>query len=42
MSNNEIFVFRFVGGRIAETWGVIDVLGLMRQIGALPGTNTAT
>ncbi|MEV0032192.1 ester cyclase [Nocardia sp. NPDC050793] len=39
---NEIFIFRFIDGRIAETWGVVDVLGLMRQIGALPGTNTAT
>jgi steroid delta-isomerase-like uncharacterized protein len=23
---NEIFIFRFAGGRIAETWGVVDVL----------------
>jgi steroid delta-isomerase-like uncharacterized protein len=32
---NEIFVFRFVDGRIAETWGVADVLTQMRQLGAI-------
>ena len=30
---DEIFVFRFVDGRIAETWGVVDVLSQMRQLG---------
>jgi steroid delta-isomerase-like uncharacterized protein len=34
---NEIFIFRFAGGRIAETWGVVDVLSQMRQLGAIPG-----
>jgi steroid delta-isomerase-like uncharacterized protein len=34
---NEIFVFRFAGGRIAETWGVVDVLSQMQQLGAIPG-----
>jgi steroid delta-isomerase-like uncharacterized protein len=33
---NEIFIFRFVNGRIAETWGVVDVLSQMRQLGAIP------
>jgi steroid delta-isomerase-like uncharacterized protein len=33
---NEIFVFRFKGGRLTETWGVVDVLSQMRQLGALP------
>jgi steroid delta-isomerase-like uncharacterized protein len=33
---NEIFICRFAGGRIAETWGVVDVLSQMRQLGALP------
>ena len=33
---NEIFIYRFAGGRIAETWGVVDVLSQMRQLGALP------
>ncbi len=32
---DEIFVFRFVDGRIAETWGVVDVLSQMRQLGAI-------
>jgi steroid delta-isomerase-like uncharacterized protein len=32
---NEIFIFRFVNGRIAETWGVVDVFSQMRQLGAI-------
>jgi predicted ester cyclase len=32
---NEIFIFRFVDGRVAETWGVVDVYAQMRQIGVL-------
>jgi steroid delta-isomerase-like uncharacterized protein len=34
---NEIFIFRFADGRIAETWGVVDVLSQLRQLGAVPG-----
>jgi steroid delta-isomerase-like uncharacterized protein len=34
---NEIFIFRFADGRVAETWGVVDVLSQMRQLGAIPG-----
>jgi steroid delta-isomerase-like uncharacterized protein len=33
---NEIFIGRFVNGRIAETWGVVDVLSQMRQLGVIP------
>jgi len=33
---NEIFILRFVNGRIAETWGVVDVLAQMRQLGVIP------
>jgi steroid delta-isomerase-like uncharacterized protein len=33
---NEIFIARFAGGRIAETWGVVDVLSQMRQLGVIP------
>jgi len=33
---NEIFVFRVADGRIAETWGVVDVLSQLRQLGATP------
>ncbi len=33
---NEIFIVRFADGRIAETWGVVDVLAQMRQLGAVP------
>lgn len=32
---NEIFIVRFVKGRIAETWGVVDVLSQMRQLGVI-------
>lgn len=32
---NEIFIFRFDDGRIAETWGVVDVLAQLRQLGAI-------
>jgi steroid delta-isomerase-like uncharacterized protein len=32
---NEIFILRFVNGRIAETWGVVDVLSQLKQLGML-------
>ncbi|GAA0273956.1 ester cyclase [Streptomyces polychromogenes] len=32
----EIFIFRFAGGRIAEVWGVVDVLAQLRQLGLVP------
>jgi steroid delta-isomerase-like uncharacterized protein len=35
VSYDEIFIFRFVDGRIAETWGVVDVFSQMRQIGVI-------
>ncbi|HUJ58159.1 MAG TPA: ester cyclase [Kofleriaceae bacterium] len=30
-------LWRVEGGRIAEYWAAVDYLGLMRQLGALPG-----
>lgn len=30
---NEIFIFRFVDGKVAETWGVVDVFAQIRQLG---------
>ena len=33
---NEIFILRFAGGRIVETWGVVDVFSQMKQIGVIP------
>jgi SnoaL-like polyketide cyclase len=38
---NEIFIARFADVRIAETWGVVDVLSQMRQLGAIPGAEPA-
>jgi steroid delta-isomerase-like uncharacterized protein len=34
---NEIFIVRFVNGRFAETWGVVDILSQMKQLGVIPG-----
>ncbi|AXB48248.1 ester cyclase [Amycolatopsis albispora] len=36
VSYKEIFIVRFDGDRIAETWGVVDVFGQLRQLGLLP------
>jgi steroid delta-isomerase-like uncharacterized protein len=33
---SEIFIMRFVNGRIAEIWGVVDVFSLMKQLGMIP------
>ncbi|HEX6139744.1 MAG TPA: ester cyclase [Candidatus Limnocylindria bacterium] len=33
----EIHVFRIADGRIAEHWHQADFLGMMRQLGAMPG-----
>ena len=33
---DEIFIFRFADGRVVETWGVVDVLSQLRQLGAIP------
>jgi steroid delta-isomerase-like uncharacterized protein len=32
---HEIFIMRFVNGRIAEIWGVVDVFSLMKQLGMI-------
>ena len=37
---NEIFVVRFTSGRIAETWGVVDVFSQMKQLGVIPAPRT--
>jgi steroid delta-isomerase-like uncharacterized protein len=31
-----IHIFRIADGRIVERWGLIDVMGLMQQLGAAP------
>lgn len=33
---SEIFIMRFADGRIAETWGVVDVFAQLKQLGAIP------
>jgi predicted ester cyclase len=33
---DEIFIFRFADGRIVETWGVVDVVSQMKQLGLIP------
>jgi predicted ester cyclase len=32
---NEMSILRFVNGRIAGTWGIVDVPARLRQLGAL-------
>lgn len=32
---DEIFIMRFADGRIAENWGIVDVVSQLRQLGAL-------
>jgi len=34
---SEIHIFRLADGKIAEHWHVADMLGMMRQLGAMPG-----
>jgi steroid delta-isomerase-like uncharacterized protein len=33
----ELHVFRIRDGKVAEHWGQADLLGMMRQLGAMPG-----
>jgi len=37
---DEIFIFRFADGRIAEMWGVVDVFSQMKQLGVIPASRT--
>ncbi len=32
----EMGIMRIANGKVAEMWGILDTLGLMRQIGAMP------
>jgi steroid delta-isomerase-like uncharacterized protein len=38
---NEVFIVRFTGGRIAETWGIVDVFSQMQQLGVIPAPESA-
>jgi steroid delta-isomerase-like uncharacterized protein len=33
---DEMIIVRFTDGRIAETWGVVDLLTQLKQLGAIP------
>jgi predicted ester cyclase len=35
VSYHEIFIMRFVNGRIAEIWGVVDIFSQMKQLGVI-------
>jgi len=35
---DEIFIFRFANGRIAEIWGVVDLFSQMKQLGMIPAS----
>jgi steroid delta-isomerase-like uncharacterized protein len=37
---NEIFIFRFANGRLAEIWGVVNVFSQMQQLGVIPAERT--
>ena len=37
----EIFVFRFEGGRVVHVSGVVDLFGQLRQLGLLPAPSRA-
>ena len=36
MTWKEVHIFRCADGRIAEHWGVFDMLGILQQLGAVP------
>jgi predicted ester cyclase len=38
---NEVFIVRFAGARIAETWGIVDVFSQMQQLGVIPPLESA-
>jgi steroid delta-isomerase-like uncharacterized protein len=33
---DEVFILRFTDGRIAESWGIVDMLAQMKQLDAIP------
>ena len=35
-------IYRVVDGRVAEGWALLDVMGLMQQIGAIPAAEPQT
>jgi hypothetical protein len=39
-TTNEVFIVRFAGDRIAETWGIVDVFSQI-QLGVIPAPESA-
>jgi len=37
-----IFIGRVAGGKLVETWGQFDAIGLLQQLGAMPPAGEAT
>jgi predicted ester cyclase len=37
---DEVYIFRIIGGQIAEAWGIEDTLSRLRQLGLLPAHAT--
>lgn len=39
METSGITMFRFADGKVLESWGFADLMGMMKQLGAAPTTN---
>lgn len=39
METSGITMFRFADGKVLESWGFTDLMGMMKQLGAAPTTN---
>lgn len=42
MEVNGITILRFRDGKVAEEWELVDMLGMMQQLGAIPAPEAAT
>ena len=40
-SISEIHLFRVIGGKVADHWHQFDQMGMMTQLGAMPGGASA-
>jgi hypothetical protein len=37
-----MMITRFVGGQVGEDWDMLDMLGLLQQLGVIPAPGQAT